>query len=224
MTDYHSMVTPYLATLRHGKLTPDTITTYTNNLNHSIDFLIAGGYEPNEAYYSALEANLAQRLAKSTTQKRVSLARRFFTWAQKGQMIMTTLDEIASNENIPEAQSSTSQEEITGDNLPEEAISNPSSPTVDAPNITRPADPIMPPQEEEEEAGAHEHNTGRPRKSPEGRTRKLTIYLTPALDADVKDLARIQRLSTPDYIFRLIERERDRRADALNTFRALEED
>ena len=58
----------------------------------------------------------------------------------------------------------------------------------------------------------------------EGRSRKLTLYLTPALDDDVKDLARIQRLSTPDYIFRLIERERDRRADALAAFRALEEE
>lgn len=213
MTDYHSMVAPFIATLRHGKLTPDTITAYTHSLNDSIDFLVAGGYEPNDYYYSALDAHLAMRLAKSTTEKRVTLARRFFSWAQKGELQLITQDKITSKEDTPPILTHSAQEQsfLTG-----QEVENTSQEEHTNLTLTHP--------HEEEETEAHEHNTGRPRKSPEGRSRKLTIYLTPALEADVKDLARIARLSTPDYIFRLIEREKDRRADALNTFRSLEED
>lgn len=69
----------------------------------------------------------------------------------------------------------------------------------------------------------NEKHLGRPRKSTEARSKKLTIYLTPQLEEDVKDLARIKKLTTPDYIFRLIENEAIREAEKLKIFRDLEE-
>ena len=63
------------------------------------------------------------------------------------------------------------------------------------------------------------YHMGRPRKSPEGRSKKLTIYITGELEEDVKDLARIEGTTTPDYVFRLIEREAKNRANDLELIR-----
>lgn len=62
---------------------------------------------------------------------------------------------------------------------------------------------------------------GAPRKSPEGRTKKITVYITPALEEDLKDLARIDGRTTPDYIFRLVERESKNRANDLRLIREI---
>lgn len=62
---------------------------------------------------------------------------------------------------------------------------------------------------------------GAPRKSPEGRTKKITVYITPALEEDLKDLARIDGRTTPDYIFRLVERESRTRANDLRLIREM---
>ena len=140
-----------------------------------------------------------------------------------------------SNEEAPEMHYTHTQEEtLQAEHEPErtvnflppheeeqgELLTPVFTPNVDAPHAQ---EQPLPPQEELGGTASNTLHSGRPRKSDEPRSKKLTIYLTPSLDADVKDLARIQRLSTPDFIFRLIERERDRRADALMTFRALEE-
>ena len=196
MKDYRSLIAPFLESIRTQKTTPETIRVYTNNLNECIDFLKQSGIdEPDDEYYRAFEASLCESLAKSTAGNRLSLARRFFTWTEKGQIPLTiTENSSLGNEEATKIELTGEQEEKRED-----------KPL----HLT----PI----------GRANVPTGRPRKSPEGRSKKITIYLTQALENDVKDLARIQRLSTPDFIFRLIERERDRRAEALSTFRALEE-
>lgn len=84
------------------------------------------------------------------------------------------------------------------------------------PEIVQPEPPAT--VEEEEKKSPH---MGAPRKSPEGRDQKLTIYITASLKNDVKDLARIEGTTTPDYIFRLIEREAHNRAQDLNTIREM---
>ena len=81
----------------------------------------------------------------------------------------------------------------------------------------------LPPQHRQGGSASISLHSGRPRKSDEPRSKKLSIYLTPTLEADVKDLARIQGLSTPDYIFRILQRETERRADTPATFRTLKE-
>ncbi len=62
---------------------------------------------------------------------------------------------------------------------------------------------------------------GAPRKSSELRDKKITIYITATLEEDVKDLARIDGRTTPDYIFRLIERESEHRAQDLASIREM---
>lgn len=62
---------------------------------------------------------------------------------------------------------------------------------------------------------------GAPRKSSELRDKKITIYITASLEEDVKDLARIDGRTTPDYIFRLIERESEKRAKDLASIREM---
>ena len=62
---------------------------------------------------------------------------------------------------------------------------------------------------------------GAPRKSSELRDKKITIYITASLEEDVKDLARIDGRTTPDYIFRLIERESEKRANDLASIREM---
>ena len=62
---------------------------------------------------------------------------------------------------------------------------------------------------------------GAPRKSSELRDKKITIYITASLEEDVKDLARIDGRTTPDYIFRLIERESEKRATDLASIREM---
>ena len=208
MTDYRALVAPFLESIRTEHTTPQTVKAYTDRLNTSIDCLEQTGREaPSEEYYTALEESLLSDLAKSTTASRVRLARKFFTWAQ-GQEGDRQID---MNDCIHEEVGTIEQEPVIP---PLSSVEAEEQPAFCAPEL---------PQEEEAGQEEQRQTTGRPRKSPEGRSRKLTLYLTPALDDDVKDLARIQRLSTPDYIFRLIERERDRRANALATFRALEE-
>ena len=209
MMDYRAAVAPFLESIRTERTTPRTLKDYTDRLNTAIDFLEQrGGSEITEDYYAALEENLiAGGLAASTVKGRISLARRFFAHAAKQEGDR----QIDMNDCIHEEVGTIEQEPVIP---PLSSVEAEEQPAFCAPEL---------PQEEEAGQEEQRQTTGRPRKSPEGRSRKLTLYLTPALDDDVKDLARIQRLSTPDYIFRLIERERDRRANALATFRALEE-
>ena len=128
-----------------------------------------------------------------TTEDRIRRVRRYFE-AQKGEAQMT-LPETETPAVIPL--------------LPEPAIEQqPQQPEPEAPVTV----------EEEENKSTR---MGAPRKSPEGRDQKLTIYITASLKNDVKDLARIEGTTTPDYIFRLIEREAQTRADDLNLIRKM---
>ena len=238
MTDYKSMITPYLDSIRNERTKEDTIRVYTRRLNESIDFLNSGNFVPDEAFYSALEAHLSEKYQQSTINGWIKLTRRFFDWTLKHEALLPLIQPDTSNhsnEEAPEMHYTHTQEEtLQAEHEPErtvnflppheeeqgELLTPVFTPNVDAPHAQ---EQPLPPQEELGGTASNTLHSGRPRKSDEPRSKKLTIYLTPSLDADVKDLARIQRLSTPDFIFRLIERERDRRADALMTFRALEE-
>ena len=193
---------------------------------------------PDEAFYSALEAHLSEKYQQSTINGWIKLTRRFFDWTLKHEALLPLIQPDTSNhsnEEAPEMHYTHTQEEtLQAEHEPErtvnflppheeeqgELLTPVFTPNVDAPHAQ---EQPLPPQEELGGTASNTLHSGRPRKSDEPRSKKLSIYLTPSLDADVKDLARIQRLSTPDFIFRLIERERDRRADALMTFRALEE-
>ena len=222
--DYRAAVAPYLESIRRERTTPRTLKDYTDRLNTAIDFLEQrGGSEITEDYYAALEENLiAGGLAASTVKGRISLARRFFAHAakQEGDRQIPMNECVQESSEEGRATQEAPAEEETVQVVEEPAPHPPLLSSVEAEEQT---EPELPQGGGAVQEGGH-RVTGRPRKSPEGRSRKLTLYLTPALDDDVKDLARIQRLSTPDYIFRLIERERDRRADALAAFRALEEE
>ena len=239
MTNYKSMITPYLDSIRKERTTDKTIRAYTRQIDESIDFLNAGNYEPDEAYYSAFQTHLSENYSESTINSWINLVRKFFDWTLTNEaqlpIIQPERKESMSNEEAPEMHYPDMQEETLqaeaeptrAENfLPPheeeqgELLTPVFTPNVDAPHAQ---EQPLPPQEELGGTASNTLHSGRPRKSDEPRSKKLTIYLTPSLDADVKDLARIQRLSTPDFIFRLIERERDRRADALMTFRALEE-
>ena len=213
--DYRAAVAPFLESIRTERTTPRTLKDYTDRLNTAIDFLEQrGGSEITEDYYTALEESLiAGGLAASTVKGRISLARRFFAHAAKQEGDR----QIPMNECVQESSEEGREETVQ---VVEEPAPHP--PLLSSVEAEEQTEPELPQGGGAVQEGGH-RVTGRPRKSPEGRSRKLTLYLTPALDDDVKDLARIQRLSTPDYIFRLIERERDRRADALAAFRALEE-
>lgn len=238
MTDYKSMITPYLDSIRNERTKEDTIRVYTRRLNESIDFLNSGNFVPDEAFYSALEAHLSEKYQQSTINGWIKLTRRFFDWTLKHEALLPLIQPDTSNhsnEEAPEMHYTHTQEEtLQAEHEPERTVNflppheeeqgvqlaTDLSPHVDAQHAQQLP---LPPQEQQGGTASNTLHSGRPRKSDEPRSKKLTIYLTPSLDADVKDLARIQRLSTPDFIFRLIERERDRRADALMTFRALEE-
>ena len=222
--DYKNMITPYLDSIRTERTQNNTIRVYSRRLNESIDFLIAGNFEPNEAYYSALEAHLSENYQASTIKGWLSLTRRFFDWTSQASAQLPLILPESREKNNEEAHSinfTEKHEEILKDKAETslEPENNPSIPHVDT-DALQP----MPPHEQQEGAGLKTHSMGRPRKSSEARTKKLSIYLTPSLEADLKALARIQELSTPDYIFHLIERETERKADKIAAFRALKED
>lgn len=242
MTDYRALIAPFLNHERKPTTTGETIKKYTGYITQSIDFLEAGHFEPDEAFYSALKAHLLEKekLAASTTKSRVSLSRRFFTWILKQQgdtqATMTDInnsipsgDDKAAKSTFDEAGRAAISEQVQAPNEKEPAASSNVDAHAQQSGINTNDNPgdVMQPQDTAAQASRQEKSKktgGRPKKYDEEKNIKLSVYLTPTLDADLKDLARIQRLSTSDYIFRLIERERDRRADALAAFRALVDD
>ena len=239
MTDYKSMITPYLDSIRNERTKEDTIRTYTRRLNESIDFLNSGNFVPDEAFYSALEAHLSENYQQSTINGWIKLTRRFFDWTLKHEALLPMIQPDSSSQSNEEATqmhfSHTQEETLQAEHEPERAVNflpphekgqgvqlaTDLSPHVDAQHAQQLP---LPPQEQQGGTASNTLHSGRPRKSDEPRSKKLSIYLTPTLEADVKDLARIQALSTPDYIFRILQRETERRADTLATFRTLKED
>ena len=61
----------------------------------------------------------------------------------------------------------------------------------------------------------------KPKAAAEKRTVKLSIYLTPSLYANVKDLANLYGKSITDYIVSLIERDTEAKQEHLIFFREM---
>lgn len=133
---------------------------------------------PEESDYQEYRTLKSTDKRPKTTDDRISRIKRYFEAQQKGEVQMTIPE--------PEMTATAENSEITAEIA--------TAPTPEAPSSL----------EAEEKKSSH---MGAPRKSPEGRTKKITVYITPALEEDVKDLARIVGTTTPDYIFRLIARE-----------------
>ena len=55
------------------------------------------------------------------------------------------------------------------------------------------------------------------------KTVKASVYLSPEVYEDAKDLARIDGLSWPEYVMKLLQADRTQRADKLKVFRSLRE-
>ena len=152
---------------------------------------------PEESDYQEYRTLKSTDKKPKTTDNRISRIKRYFDTFPKGEAQMT----------IPETPST----ETAG--------------IIPAENSAVTADPVPDtdhqPEVPEASSTLEASRMGRPRKSPEGRNKKLTIYITEELEEDVKDLARIVGTTTPDYVFRLIEREAKNRAQALDLIRKM---
>ena len=62
---------------------------------------------------------------------------------------------------------------------------------------------------------------GRPRKNPEGRDFKATIYLEKPVKEDLYDMARIAGTTASDLIHDLIEKEADQHREEINMLRRM---
>lgn len=163
---------------------------------------------PEECDYQEYRTLKSTDKKPRTTEDRISRIKRYFETQQKGEVQMT----------IPETETPAT----------ETAAIFPAEPVRAGDSTENSSVPVPAQQEASAEGDAPEapstletSRMGRPRKSPEGRNKKLTIYITEELEEDVKDLARIVGTTTPDYVFRLIEREAKNRADALDLIRKM---
>jgi len=192
--DYKSMITPYINSIRSNKTKEDTIRVYTRRLNESVDFLIAGNFEPDEAYYSALEAHLSENYQASTLKGWLSLVHRFFEWTI-----------------TPEATSPITHTDSTSNEIAEISHSEENT----QPEIEQTiADDFVHPQEREGGAGlAQEHKYS--------KQIKITIYPDEQLDADIKDLAGIDGITVSKFILKIIAHEVNNRKDDLTVIRNL---
>ena len=156
------------------------------------------------------------RTMKSATDKnpktpadRIRRIKKYFDTFQKGEVQMT----------IPEPETTATKNTVI---IPAENRAVTAEPAPAQPDETS-----VPASEEPEALSTLEAEEkksprmGAPRKSSELRDKKITIYITASLEEDVKDLARIDGRTTPDYIFRLIERESEKRATDLASIREM---
>ena len=152
---------------------------------------------PEESDYQEYRTLKSTDKNTKTTEDRIRRIKRYFDTFQKGEAQMT---------------------------IPESPITETAG-IIPAGNSVVTADPVPDTDHQSEEPEASStleaSRMGRPRKSPEGRNKKLTIYITEELEEDVKDLARIVGTTTPDYVFRLIEREAKNRSQALDLIRKM---
>ena len=159
---------------------------------------------PEECDYQEYRAMKSTDKNTRTTESRIRRIKRYFEAQQKGEAQMSIPEEIipsAVTEEIvqaeqPEAQSNETLKGTATETSPEALLT----------------------LETEEKKSPR---MGAPRKSSELRDKKITIYITASLEEDVKDLARIDGRTTPDYIFRLIERESEKRANDLASIREM---
>ena len=155
---------------------------------------------PEESDYQEYRLQKSTDKKTKTTDDRISRIKRYFEAQQKGEVQMT----------IPETETIAAENTmiIPAENSAITAEAVQTAPAPEAPSTL----------EAEEKKSSR---MGAPRKSPEGRTKKITVYITPALEEDVKDLARIDGTTTPDYIFRLVARESRNRAHDLELIRQI---
>lgn len=230
MLDYRRLIAPFIDSRRTSRTLDSTIRKDTQTLNKSIDFFEQGNFSaPNEEYFSALEAHLLQSLAKSTTDSRITLTRKFFTWTQKGdghmqediQITNTDNGEAftetieASNEEAPKTDFTEEHEETLTDRgaVSHEAENPPSNNTVDTPNSEeRAANEPMPPQNDVAGLEADKKSS---------KQIKITIYPDKALEADIKSLAAINELPVSKLILKLIQQEVNNCREKINIFRSL---
>lgn len=225
--NYKALITPFMDFRRAFIKLESTIQKDTNALNECIDFFEQGNFDaPNEEYFSALEAHLLNSFAKSTTDSRISLTRKFFTWVQKGEGHMQ--EEKICTEGLTESIEG-SNEEAPRMNFTEEhegtlfdrgAVStepeNPSSTaTVDA-DTKQP----MPPHEQQE--GAAKDGDKKSSSSKSSKQIKITVYPDDkALETDIKDLADLEGLPVSRFILKVIQQEVNSRREDLNVLRRL---
>lgn len=198
-------VEAYIKSLSVGKdekrRTRSDLTTFLKILaSHGRTFPEESDYQEYRTLKSATDKT------KKATDDRISRIKRYFDTLQKGEAQMT-IPETPATET---AGIFPTEPVRTGDSAEDSAVTTEPVPDTDH----QPETPEAP-------ATLEASRMGRPRKSPEGRNKKLTIYITEELEEDVKDLARIVGTTTPDYVFRLIEREAKNRADALDLIRKM---
>lgn len=150
---------------------------------------------PEECDYQEYRTQKSTDKRTKTTDDRISRIRRYFDTLQKGEVQMT-IPETTATENTVIIPAQPDETSVPASEEPE-ALS-----TLEAEEKKSP-------------------RMGAPRKSSELRDKKITIYITASLEEDVKDLARIDGRTTPDYIFRLIERESEKRANDLASIREM---
>lgn len=164
---------------------------------------------PEECDYQEYRTMKSTDKRTKTTDDRISRIRRYFDTFQKGEVQMT----------IPEPETTATENTVI---IPAENRAVTAEPAPAQPDETS-----VPASEEPEALSTLEAEEkksprmGAPRKSSELRDKKITIYITASLEEDVKDLARIDGRTTPDYIFRLIERESEKRANDLASIREM---
>jgi len=155
---------------------------------------------PEECDYQEYRTQKSTDKRTKTTDDRISRIRRYFDTLQKGEVQMT-IPEPERAGLVPETENLTENSEVTA-----EAV-----------HTAQPDETPSTLEAEEKKSP----RMGAPRKSSELRDKKITIYITASLEEDVKDLARIDGRTTPDYIFRLIERESEKRATDLASIREM---
>ena len=168
---------------------------------------------PEECDYQEYRTQKSTDKNTKTTEDRIRRIKRYFDTFLKGEAHMT----------IPETQDTAI---IPAENSEKQPQQQHYETSKGGETISYPADPVRAGDSSEPKAPstleASEKKSprmGAPRKSAELRDKKIMIYITASLEEDVKDLARIDGKTTPDYIFRLIEREATKRANDLKLIR-----
>ena len=162
---------------------------------------------PEECDYQEYRAMKSTDKNTRTTESRIRRIKRYFEAQQKGEAQMSIPEE-----TIPAGNSAVTEEIVQAEQpeaQPNETLKGTATETSPEALLTL---------ETEEKKSPR---MGAPRKSSELRDKKITVYITASLEEDVKDLARIDGKTTPDYIFRLVEREATKRAKDLELIRSM---
>ena len=226
--DYNRLIALFIDGRRSAKTLPSTIRKDTKTLEQSIDFLGKGNFDaPNEEYFSALEAHFLESLAKSTTDSRISLTRKFFAWIQKGEAIMQEEKQITITDNLEGG----SNEEV---NIKEEAseatFDHDNDGIQEAEKIEQKA-PSLSGTEKEQDPPSSFVKATPPLTPHEGASTqdehkiskqiKITVYPDHSLEKDIRDLAALDGMPVSKFILRLIQQEVYNRKEDLAVLHSL---